>query len=178
MKVKVKLIHGAFLFIDNIQIERETQEVDLQGKSDAFIRTLALQIACGKVQSDKKYEALIAIIENDGVKYETAILTGVNTSAPKVKIEDIIEAPVEVLEVISEEVTEVEGVADTVSAEDLPEEISIPAIELAELLSGTSKNVVTALKAATLTEDQKIELLGLEEEGKNRATVKTAIEEL
>lgn len=179
MEIQIKLIAKSFLFIDDFALKKTEGIVplDLSNKSDAFIRTIAASVACGIVESDFTQEEILGLIKDDEMKYNASKFLGVEAQVPEVL--DVMDAPVEILEAeieteeVAEEETEEE---ETVPSEDeLPQELNIPESTLKELLVGTTKSVSRKIGNAELSEDDKKALYALEEEGRNRATIKSLL---
>lgn len=189
MEIKVKLVHGAFMFVDQFALKREDGVVslDLSGKDDAFIKTIAMSIGCGKVVSDTDHEEVLKLISDRDARYQAATQMGVKTHVPEVtivdEIEDVIEAPVEILEIVEKEEEPVEETKaeeeteDKPEEEELPKDLELPDMNLNSLLRGNNKTVANKIKSAGLNPEQKDELLALEEAGRNRATIKSVIKD-
>jgi hypothetical protein len=192
MEIKIRLVHGAFIFIDDFSIKRSDGDVkiNLDGKPDAFLRTVATSIACGVLQSETAAIQVIELIKNGKLRQSTANSIGLNSSNG---FEDIIESEVEILEVELEQEEEVEIEDETdeeedeevevedeiVPADKLPQDSTLDSEdeELKKLLVGNAKIVNRKLKSARLTEDQKEKLVTIESDTRNRTTIITAIQE-
>jgi hypothetical protein len=178
--MQVKLNTKSLLFIVDFAISKAegTKEVSIENGSDQFKRTLAASIRCGVLASDVDFKDIVATMKNPELKALAEVELGLKVSG----FADVIKAPVEILEIETAEEVE-ETVQDEPVEEDAPADckstgdIVIPDAVLADLLKGTNRVVAKRLKSATLSNEDKLKLLEIEGEGKNRATVISLIKE-
>jgi hypothetical protein len=165
MKVELKSIHNTFFFIEDVCLVKHEapKEIDLDGKSDGFLQSIILGASSGLIGCSVPNEKLIKLIKNKLVRDNLKNVIGLKVDDEPV-FEDVISAPVEVVDVKIEESTDDED--DIVEPQE-------PKLE--DILDGAPKVVATKIKAAALSDEQKLILLDLEEKGKNRAVVISAL---
>lgn len=177
MLVKLKSVYNTFFFLEDLCLTRgkEPQAVDLTDRTDSFIQVIATSVSTGLLAADKSVTELVNIIKDPLIKHNLALAIGVQVDSV---FADTATAEIEVIEVITETTeTPIEPVA-TDSVEELSdEETADEADPFADLLEGTVKAVTAKIKNADLTEEQKAQVSELEQKGKNRSAVLSAINE-
>jgi len=156
MKIKLSLIDKNFFFLDGLNIVKgQEEEVDLAGKPDTFIASIASSIAVGILKSETTHSVVVGLMKEDDYRNVMAKRLRVDLN----KTQDVIKTkPV---------ITNIE-----VEEEPEPEAVEDPDKDLHTLLLGSNRSVSTKLKAADLTSEDKEKLLAAEKDGKNRAVVK------
>lgn len=164
MNVTLTLLKSAFFFLGELSLAKNQEAVlsDLHEKDDNFIKNIALSIRSGILGCDQDVKDIICHIKDIPSRIELQRLFGI--------AEDVIEVVVDVVEVI-------EDALDSEYEEDKEELKESTDKDLDSLLAGTVKQVVAKIKEANLSDEEKIELISIEEAGKNRSIVIAAINE-
>ncbi len=170
MKVNLTLKTLGFFFVGDIGLDTKNNqtEVDLEGRSDAFVATIIHNILLGKLEASVSTKELLDQIKGQDMKEKVGRAARIEV-APKV--EDV--APVEVevkvdpVPVVEEVSSEVAPVVDVVPSAD---EV------LGNLLDGGVRKVLEGVEKSNLSKEELQKLLDLEKEGKNRIAVKTVLE--
>lgn len=175
MEIKLKLVSKAFLFIEDFSLSKSDGEVtlDLSSKDDIFIKTIITNIACGISESNVDWKEMISCIKDEDIRKSTYDQLGVEVDTSKFK--DTIEAKAEILEAEIEESDEDETEEALPTEEEMPAVLEVPESALQDLLKGTTKSVAKKVKSANLSEEDKQALFALEEQGRNRATIKSLL---
>lgn len=171
MIINVKLIRSTFFFLDEVTLKKgeDPTELDISQRSDGFIKSILLALKSGILEADIEMEDLIRFIKDIPTRIEAQRFLGIP--------EDIIEVKAHV-EVDAEDAVEaVEPVEDVVEDKGTDNEEGQKEGVLSDHLEGNVKQVVAKLRQAKLSDEQKIELISIEEAGKNRSIVIAAINE-
>lgn len=161
MKIKIHLQEKTFFFLGNINIAKADGqvEIDLSGKQDNVIGTIASSIAMGIIGSDTAYSSIVDQIKDVDLKKDLQIQLGIEST----DFQDTEEVKVEIVE------AEVEVQVEDKEAEEVATEIRVIT---ADILDGASKTVATRIKKMDLTEDEAKVLLAMEISGKKRILIK------
>lgn len=171
-KTKLELAGKSFLFVEDLSIKRgQPLEVELLDRTDSFLATIARNIHSGFLRSTISKVEIAEMLKDQDSKDLLKLSIGLEVDPARFQSQEV--AEVEVLEVVAEEVQEE-------VLEESKGELSASDDKLKELLEGTNKSVVSALKEleGKLSEEELESLLKLEESGKNRATIKKTIKGL
>lgn len=172
MIINVKLIRSTFFFLDDLTLRKgeDPTAIDISQRSDGFIKSILLAIKGDIIEADIDLQDLVKFIKDIPTRIESQRFLGVP--------EDIIEVKAYV-EVEAEDVAEsIEPVETTVEDEgNSNEEGQEDQGMLIDILDGNVKQVVAKIRQSNLSDEQKIELISIEEAGKNRSIVIAAINE-
>lgn len=167
MIINLQLLRSAFFFLGELCLSKngDPVDVDISNKDDGFIKSIALSIRSGVLNTDADISDIVKHIKDLPSRIELQRAIGLP--------EDVIEVVADSVEVISDlfdgdEETETE----TETEEEKQQEKDI-----SSLLSGPIKQVVLKIKEANLSDEEKIELISIEEANKNRSIVIAAINE-
>jgi len=167
MKINVSLIDKTFFFLEGLNISKGkgVEVVDLDNKSDSFYSSLASSIGFGILKSDMPHGDIVRLIRNEDLRESVAKRLKVDLSKKiEEKIIDVIETDVEIVRIETEEPI----------TESIPEEVD----EIFKnILKGTNKIVSNRLKDLDLSEEDRVGLLDMEKEGKNRVVIKRLLGE-
>ena len=167
MIINLQLLRSAFFFLGELCLSKngDPVDVDISNKDDGFIKSIALSIRSGVLNTDADISDIVKHIKDLPSRIELQRILGL--------AEDVIEVVADSVEVISDlfdgdEETETE----TETEEEKQQEKDI-----SSLLSGPIKQIVLKIKEANLSDEEKIELISIEEANKNRSIVIAAINE-
>ncbi len=169
MIINLQLLRSAFFFLGELCLSKngDPVDVDISNKDDGFIKSIALSIRSGVLNTDADISDIVKHIKDLPSRIELQRILGLT--------EDVIEVVADSVEVISDlfdgdEGTETETETETEEEKQQEKDIS-------SLLSGPIKQVVLKIKEANLSDEEKIELISIEEANKNRSIVIAAINE-
>ncbi len=171
MIINVKLIRSTFFFLDEITLRKggDPTAIDISQRSDGFIKSILLALRADILEADIELQDLVKFIKDIPTRIEAQRFLGIP--------EDIIEVKAYV-EVEAEDVVEaVEPTENAVEDKGDSDEEGQKEGVLDDLLEGNVKQVVAKIRQAKLSDEQKIELISIEEAGKNRSIVIAAINE-
>ena len=171
MIINVKLIRSTFFFLDEITLKKgeDPTAIDISQRSDGFIKSILLALRADILEADIELQDLVKFIKDIPTRVEAQRYLGIP--------EDIIEVKAYV-EVEAEDVVEaLEPAEDVVVNKGTDDEKGQEEGLLGDVLEGNVKQVVAKIRQAKLSDEQKIELISIEEAGKNRSIVIAAINE-
>lgn len=166
MIISISLIKTTFFFIENVALRKGAGpvDVDISTRSDIFIAAICSAIRNNVVEANIEVQDLVRCIKD----IPSRIMCQRNLGLTPDTI-TVVEVEVEVEPEIVEEIKEV-VIEDSQNEE---EEKGL----LIDLLDGTIKQVTAKIRTAELSDEQRLELIELEEANKNRAIVIAAINE-
>lgn len=158
MIINLQLLRSAFFFLGELCLSKngDPVDVDISNKDDGFIKSIALSIRSGVLNTDADISDIVKNIKDLPSRIELQRILGL--------AEDVIEVVADSVEVISD-------LFDGDEEEEQQEK------DISSLLSGPIKQVVLKIKEANLSDEEKIELISIEEANKNRSIVIAAINE-
>lgn len=158
MIINLQLLRSAFFFLGELCLSKngDPVDVDISNKDDGFIKSIALSIRSGVLNTDADISDIVKHIKDLPSRIELQRILGL--------AEDVIEVVADSVEVISD-------LFDGDEEEEQQEK------DISSLLSGPIKQVVLKIKEANLSDEEKIELISIEEANKNRSIVIAAINE-
>ena len=159
MIINLQLLRSAFFFLGELCLSKngDPVDVDISNKDDGFIKSIALSIRSGVLDTDADISDIVKNIKDLPSRIELQRILGL--------AEDIIEVVADSVEVI----------VDLFDGDE--EEEKQQEKDISSLLSGPVKQVVLKIKEANLSDEEKIELISIEEANKNRSIVIAAINE-
>lgn len=163
MIINLQLLRSAFFFLGELCLSKngDPVDIDISNKDDGFIKSIALSIRSGVLNTDADISDIVKHIKDLPSRIELQRILGL--------AEDVIEVVADSVEVISDLF---DGDEETETEEEKQQEKDI-----SSLLSGPIKQVVLKIKEANLSDEEKIELISIEEANKNRSIVIAAINE-
>ena len=163
MIINLQLLRSAFFFLGELCLSKngDPVDIDISNKDDGFIKSIALSIRSGVLNTDADISDVVKNIKDLPSRIELQRILGL--------AEDVIEVVADSVEVISDLF---DGDEETEAKEEKQQEKDI-----SSLLSGPIKQVVLKIKEANLSDEEKIELISIEEANKNRSIVIAAINE-
>lgn len=163
MIINLQLLRSAFFFLGELCLSKngDPVDVDISNKDDGFIKSIALSIRSGVLNTDADISDIVKHIKDLPSRIELQRILGL--------AEDVIEVVADSAEVISD-LFDGDEEAETEEEKQQEKDIS-------SLLSGSIKQVVLKIKEANLSDEEKIELISIEEANKNRSIVIAAINE-
>lgn len=158
MIINLQLLRSAFFFLGELCLSKngDPVDVDISNKDDGFIKSIALSIRSGVLDTDADISDVVKNIKDLPSRIELQRILGL--------AEDVIEVVADSVEVV-------------VDLFDGDEEEKQQEKDISSLLSGPVKQVVLKIKEANLGDEEKIELISIEEANKNRSIVIAAINE-
>lgn len=158
MIINLQLLRSAFFFLGELCLSKngDPVDIDISNKDDGFIKSIALSIRSGVLNTDADISDIVKHIKDLPSRIELQRILGLT--------EDVIEVVADSVEVISD-------------LFDGDEEEKQQEKDISSLLSGPIKQVVLKIKEANLSDEEKIELISIEEANKNRSIVIAAINE-
>ena len=161
MIINLQLLRSAFFFLGELCLSKngDPVDVDISNKDDGFIKSIALSIRSGVLNTDADISDIVKHIKDLPSRIELQRILGL--------AEDVIEVVADSVEVI----------ADLFDGDEETEEEKQQEKDISSLLSGPIKQVVLKIKEANLSDEEKIELISIEEANKNRSIVIAAINE-
>lgn len=165
MIINLQLLRSAFFFLGELCLSKngDPVDVDISNKDDGFIKSIALSIRSGVLNTDADISDIVKHIKDLPSRIELQRILGL--------AEDVIEVVADSVEVISD-LFDGDEETETETEEEKQQEKDI-----SSLLSGPIKQVVLKIKEANLSDEEKIELISIEEANKNRSIVIAAINE-
>lgn len=165
MIINLQLLRSAFFFLGELCLSKngDPVDVDISNKDDGFIKSIALSIRSGVLNTDADISDIVKHIKDLPSRIELQRILGLT--------EDVIEVVADSVEVISD-LFDGDEETETETEEEKQQEKDI-----SSLLSGPIKQVVLKIKEANLSDEEKIELISIEEANKNRSIVIAAINE-
>jgi len=167
MKINVSLIDKTFFFLGDLNVSKTkgSEIVDLSNKNDGFYSSLANAIGLGILKSDMSHGELVKMIRDEDLRRSVA-------KKLKVDLSKVVEK-----KVINEEDTTVEIIG--IETDEVVKEQTIEEVDetFRNLLKGTNRVVTSRLKDLDLSEEDKVGLLVVEKEGKNRVVIKKLLGE-
>lgn len=165
MIINLKLLRSAFFFLGDLCLAKNgnMESVNLDDKEDSFKKSLALSIHSGVLESDVGISDIVNSIKDLPIRIDLQRAIGLP--------EDVIEIVVDTKEIkIESTVEESKHTEEIISTSDDNKNLEY-------LLTGSVKQVVAKIKEANLGDEEKLELMSIEESGKNRSIVIAAINE-
>ena len=165
MIINLQLLRSAFFFLGELCLSKngDPVDVDISNKDDGFIKSIALSIRSGVLNTDADISDIVKHIKDLPSRIELQRILGL--------AEDVIEVVADSVEVISD-LFDGDEETETETEEEKQQEKDI-----SSLLSGPIKQIVLKIKEANLSDEEKIELISIEEANKNRSIVIAAINE-
>ncbi len=167
MIINLQLLRSAFFFLGELCLSKngDPVDVDISNKDDGFIKSIALSIRSGVLNTDADISDIVKHIKDLPSRIELQRILGLT--------EDVIEVVADSVEVISDLFDGDEGTETETETEEEKQQEK----DISSLLSGPIKQVVLKIKEANLSDEEKIELISIEEANKNRSIVIAAINE-
>lgn len=185
-KIKVILVGKTFLFLDDIGLQRgkPATTIDLEGRTDDFIRVIGSSIGLGFLSSDTPYLDVLSHIKEDNIRAAAVASIGVD----KIKAEDMVmsntkNSKSKAKEQSKEEQKEPEEVlveADATESEVKEVDRNLSDSALQKALTGAAKAVarkLSSLDPAPSKSDIDF-LINIEESGRNRVSILESIKGL
>ena len=159
MIINLQLLRSAFFFLGELCLSKngDPVDVDISNKDDGFIKSIALSIRSGVLNTDADISDIVKHIKD---------------LPSRIELQRILGLAEDVIEVIADSVEVIVDLFDGDKEEEKQQEKDI-----SSLLSGPVKQVVLKIKEANLSDEEKIELISIEEANKNRSIVIAAINE-
>ena len=178
MKIKVKLLSSTYYFLSDITLTKEggETELDLEGRSDHIIRSLAVAVRGGTLSCDKTFKELVDIIQDQEIRVSTQMSLGL----PVAEFTDTVKAGPFTVASVEEKEKEVEVVIevdpdtedeDPAETDPTGEEEEDDLLDVESFLKGNSKSVIISIKKSDLTDAQRKALIEKEGSGANRSSV-------
>jgi hypothetical protein len=168
MIISINLIRTTFFFIEDVTLIKGTGpvDIDISTRSDVFINAICAALRSNIVEANIEIQDLVRCIKDIPFRVSCQRNFGLTPDTISVvEVEAEVEAEPEIVEEIKEVVIE--------NLQDEKEEKGL----LIDLLDGTIKQVTAKIRTAELSDEQRLELIELEEANKNRAIVIAAINE-
>lgn len=172
MIISINLIRTTFFFIEDVTLIKGTGpvDIDISTRSDVFINAICAALRSNIVEANIEIQDLVRCIKDISFRVSCQRNFGLTPDTitvveAEVEVEVEVEAEPEIVEEIKEVVIE--------NLQDEKEEKGL----LIDLLDGTIKQVTAKIRTAELSDEQRLELIELEEANKNRAIVIAAINE-
>lgn len=158
MIINLQLLRSAFFFLGDLCLSKngDPVDVDISNKDDGFIKSIALSVRSGVLDTDANISDIVKHIKD---------------LPSRIELQRILGLAEDVIEVVADSVEVVVDLFDGDEKEEQQEK------DISSLLSGTVKQVVLKIKEANLSDEEKIELISIEEANKNRSIVIAAINE-
>ncbi len=169
MIINLKLVRSNFYFLDDLTLVKNADPVpiDLLSKPDSFIQAIFLSLRSGIIDADIEAIDLVRFIKDIPTRISLQRSYGFEVDSIEVVQKTVVE--------VEPEVTVEDVIVDT---GDKNEEEGKREGLLGDILTGTNKQVLTKIKDANLSEDEKVALVKLEQDNKNRAIIIAAINEV
>lgn len=164
MIISISLVRKTFFFIEDITVVKGSGavDIDITNRSDVFINAICMAIRSNTIEANIDIQDLVKYIRDVGFRIVCQKNLGLTPDTVAV-----VEAVVEQTAIEDNEVIE-----DVENEEERKEEGL-----LIDLLNGNIKQVTAKIRSAELSDEQRLELIELEEANKNRAIVIAAINE-
>lgn len=165
MIISINLIRTTFFFIEDVTLIKGAGpvDIDISTRSDMFINAICAALKSNIVEANIEIQDLVRCIKDISFRVSCQRNFGITPDTIAV-----VEAEAEVEPEIVEEIKEV-----VIEDSQNEEEKGL----LIDLLDGTIKQVTAKIRTAELSDEQRLELIELEEANKNRAIVIAAINE-
>lgn len=169
MIINLKLVRSNFYFLDDLTLVKNADPVpiDLLSKPDSFIQAIFLSLRSGIIDADIEAIDLVRFIKDIPTRISLQRSYGFEVDSIEVVQKTVVE--------VEPEVTVEDVIVDT--GDENKEEGKREGL-LGDILTGTNKQVLTKIKDANLSEDEKVALVKLEQDNKNRAIIIAAINEV
>lgn len=167
MIISINLIRTTFFFIEDVTLIKGTGpvDIDISTRSDVFINAICAALRSNIVEANIEIQDLVRCIKDIPFRVSCQRNFGLTPDTISVvEVEVEVEAEPEIVEETKEVVIE-----DSQNEEEKG--------LLIDLLDGTIKQVTAKIRTAELSDEQRLELIELEEANKNRAIVIAAINE-
>lgn len=168
MIISINLIRTTFFFIEDVTLIKGAGpvDIDISTRSDMFINAICAALRSNIVEANIEIQDLVRCIKDISFRVSCQRNFGLTPDTiTVVEAEVEVEAEPEIVEEIKEVVIE--------DSQNEEEEKGL----LIDLLDGTIKQVTAKIRTAELSDEQRLELIELEEANKNRAIVIAAINE-
>lgn len=168
MIISINLIRTTFFFIEDVTLIKGAGpvDIDISTRSDMFINAICAALRSNIVEANIEIQDLVRCIKDISFRVSCQRNFGLTPDTiTVVEAEVEVEAEPEIVEEIKEVVIE--------DSQNEKEEKGL----LIDLLDGTIKQVTAKIRTAELSDEQRLELIELEEANKNRAIVIAAINE-
>jgi len=164
MIISINLIRTTFFFIEDVTLIKGTGpvDIDISTRSDVFINAICAALRSNIVEANIEIQDLVRCIKD--IPFRVSCQRNFGLTPDTISVVEV-EAEPEIVEEIEE-----------VVIEDLQDEKEEKGL-LIDLLDGTIKQVTAKIRTAELSDEQRLELIELEEANKNRAIVIAAINE-
>lgn len=164
MIISINLIRTTFFFIEDVTLIKGTGpvDIDISTRSDVFINAICAALRSNIVEANIEIQDLVRCIKD--IPFRVSCQRNFGLTPDAISVVEV-EAEPEIVEEIKE-----------VVIEDLQDEKEEKGL-LIDLLDGTIKQVTAKIRTAELSDEQRLELIELEEANKNRAIVIAAINE-
>lgn len=164
MIISINLIRTTFFFIEDVTLIKGTGpvDIDISTRSDMFINAICAALRSNIVEANIEIQDLVRCIKD--IPFRVSCQRNFGLTPDTISVVEV-EAEPEIVEEIKEVVIE--------NLQDEKEEKGL----LIDLLDGTIKQVTAKIRTAELSDEQRLELIELEEANKNRAIVIAAINE-
>ena len=165
MIISISLVRKTFFFIGDVALRKgaDPVDVDISTRSDVFIAAICSAIRNNVIEANIEVQDLVGCIKDIPSRIMCQRNLGLTPDT------------IAVVEVVVEQAAEVDKVDEVV--EDIENEEGKEEGLLVDLLDGNVKQVTAKIKTAELSDEQRLELIELEEANKNRAIVIAAINE-
>lgn len=167
MIISINLIRTTFFFIEDVTLIKGAGpvDIDISTRSDMFINAICAALRSNIVEANIEIQDLVRCIKDISFRVSCQRNFGLTPDTiTVVEAEVEVEAEPEIVEEIKEVVIE-----DSQNEEEKG--------LLIDILDGTIKQVTAKIRTAELSDEQRLELIELEEANKNRAIVIAAINE-
>lgn len=170
MKINIKALRSTFFFLGNITAIKGqgSTEVDLSTQPDTVLNALVISINSKIIEADTDAKEIADWIKDQVTKEVAYSVLGIALESGEF-------AETVTADLIAESDQANTEVPNIVSEED---EYQDYINNLKDLLDGNVKIVIEKLSNAGLSDEDKIKLIDLEQQDKNRKAVLTAINEL
>lgn len=177
MDINIKALRSTFFFLGSIAAIKGqgAVTVNLDSQTDAVLKGLVTSIKAGVIGSDTDALSVADQIKDPNTKADAYAILGIASPEDTGTFDDVVTT---------------ELVIESVEPEPTPEPEPVPAVltedeeyqeyidNLKDLLDGNVKIVIEKLSNTGLNDEDKIRLIDLEQQDKNRKAVLTAINEL
>ena len=159
MIISINLIRTTFFFIEDVTLIKGAGpvDIDISTRSDMFINAICAALRSNIVEANIEIQDLVRCIKDISFRVSCQRNFGLTPDTiTVVEAEVEVEAEPEIVEEIKEVVIE--------DSQNEEEEKGL----LIDLLDGTIKQVTAKIRTAELSDEQRLELIELEEANKNR----------
>lgn len=164
MIISINLIRTTFFFIEDVTLIKGTGpvDIDISTRSDVFINAICAALRSNIVEANIEIQDLVRCIKD--IPFRVSCQRNFGLTPDTISVVEV-EAEPEIVEEAKEVVIK--------DSQNEKEEKGL----LIDLLDGTIKQVTAKIRTAELSDEQRLELIELEEANKNRAIVIAAINE-